>query len=66
MLTGLWSFGNKDDHARRNSQKAIKQAPINHAVVERFRTRELADEAWAREVMGVHLTYADLPPRHRP
>ena len=64
MITGLWNFGNKDDHARRNSQKSIRQAPINYAVVERFRTRELADEAWAREVMGSHVRY-DLIRRRR-
>ena len=67
MSSGLHDWGSKDDQARRN---AVRVGRGNNGMEDERLTRRIAerkrkDEDWARSVMGVRLTYADLPMRAR-
>ena len=67
MSNGLYGWGSKDDQARRN---AVRVGRGNNGMEDERLTRRIAerkrkDEDWAQNVMGVRLTYADLPMRAR-
>ena len=50
----------KDEMARRKAAKQGVTYQQTKDTEARWRARERADEAWAREVMGVALTYRGL------